>query len=243
MRLSRALVLIGLTACAHAEKPQASASTSEPHEQGETAPTASSALTNPDAGAGDAATAADLAPPPKVVLHTGDSMVGFHAGLERALAPHFEALGAKYIQDAVTSAAIVTFDHQDHFAKMLAKDDPDLVIITLGANDVFLPTPSRVAKNVASIAKKTEGRRCFWIGPPVWKKDTGIVDVIRNNCAPCIFYDSSKLKLERRADGIHPDDKGGEAWASAFWDFYNSPAASSPAPSSGPAASSLSPVR
>ncbi len=170
-------------------------------------------------------------------------MVGFHAGLERALAPRFEALGAKYIQDAVTSAAIVTFDHQDHFAKMLAKDDPDLVIITLGANDVFLPSPSHVAKNVASIAKKTEGRKCFWIGPPVWKKDTGIVDVIRENCAPCVFYDSSSLKLERRADGIHPDDKGGEAWASAFWDFYNG-GGSSPSHSSPPsAASSLSPVR
>ncbi|MEO8876457.1 MAG: hypothetical protein ABI461_12785, partial [Polyangiaceae bacterium] len=50
--------------------------------------------------------------------------------------------------------------------------------------------------------------------------DTGIVDVIRQNCAPCVFFDSSTLKLERRADGIHPDDKGGETWANAFWDFY-----------------------
>jgi lysophospholipase L1-like esterase len=129
-------------------------------------------------------------------------------------------MGAKYVQDAVTSAAIVGFDKGDHFSKMLASHNPDLVLITLGANDVFLPSPQRLAKNVASIAKKTEGRRCFWIGPPVWKKDTGIVDVIRDNCAPCIFYDSSALKLERLADGIHPDTKGAETWAAAFWDFY-----------------------
>jgi lysophospholipase L1-like esterase len=162
-------------------------------------------------------------------------MVGFYAGLEKALSPHFEALGAKYVQDAITSAAIITFDKNDHFAKMLASNNPDLVIITLGANDVFLPAPQRLAKNVASIAKKTAGRRCFWMGPPTWKKDTGIVDVIRENCAPCIFYDSSPLKLERLADGIHPDTKGAETWAAAFWDFYRTqPTVPANAPPSSP---------
>ncbi|MEO7111160.1 MAG: SGNH/GDSL hydrolase family protein [Polyangiaceae bacterium] len=159
-------------------------------------------------------------PAPKVVLHTGDSMVGFYAGFEKGLGPYFEAIGSKYVQDATTSAAIASFDKGEHFGKMLAQQNPDLVLITLGANDVFLPAPQRIAKNVASIAKKTAGRKCFWISPPLWKKDTGVVDVIRENCAPCIFYDSSSLTLERRADGIHPDDKGGQQWAKAFWDFY-----------------------
>jgi acyl-CoA thioesterase-1 len=147
-------------------------------------------------------------------------MVGFYAGFEKGLGPYFEAMGSKYVQDATTNAAIASFDKGEHFEKMLAQNNPDLVLITLGANDVFLPAPQRVAKNVASIAKKTAGRKCFWISPPLWKKDTGIMDVIRDNCAPCIFYDSSGLTLERRADGIHPDDKGGQQWAKAFWDFY-----------------------
>lgn len=159
-------------------------------------------------------------PPPKVVLHTGDSMVGFYAGLEKALAPHFEALGSKYVQDAVTSASLISFDKSDHFEKMLAKTNPDLVILTLGANDVFVPSPARLAKNVQSIVKKMDGRRCFWMGPPLWKKDTGVVDVIRQNCAPCVFYDSSQLKLDRLGDGIHPNEKGAHEWADAFWDFY-----------------------
>lgn len=147
-------------------------------------------------------------------------MVGFYAGLEKALAPHFEALGARFVQDAVTSASLVSFDRSDHLQKMLEKNDPDLVIITLGANDVFVPSPSRLAKNVQSIVKKLDGRRCFWMGPPLWKKDTGVVDVIRQNCAPCVFYDSSNLRLGRLADGIHPNEKGAHDWAEAFWDFY-----------------------
>ena len=197
----------------------------------DTSAASSASSTTGDAGHSTEKTADS---PPKVVLHTGDSMVGYYACLEKALAPHFESLGAKYVQDAVTSAAIVTFDRNDHFTKMLASQNPDLVLITLGANDVFLPSPQRLAKNIASIAKKTEGRRCFWMGPPVWKKDTGIVEVIRQNCAPCVFFDASSLKLERRPDGIHPDDKGGEAWATAFWDFYRAqPAASTSAGSAG----------
>lgn len=169
---------------------------------------------------GGAAPAASPPAPPKVVLHTGDSMVGFYAGLEKALGPHFEALGSKYVQDAVTSASLVSFDKSDHFEKMLERTNPDLVILTLGANDVFIPSPARLAKNVQSIVKKMEGRRCFWMGPPLWKKDTGVVDVIRQNCAPCVFYDSSQLKLDRLADGIHPNEKGAREWADAFWDFY-----------------------
>lgn len=179
-------------------------------------------------------TKATTPPAPKVVLHTGDSMVGFYAGLEKALAPHFEALGAKYVQDAVTSVSIATFDKSDHFEKMIARYDPDLVILTLGANDVFLPSPARVAKNVQSIVQKMEGRRCFWMGPPLWKKDTGIVEVIRENCAPCVFYDPSKVKIERLSDGIHPDEKGAQEWADAFWDFYELQNAAATSAAAGP---------
>ncbi|MEO8875708.1 MAG: SGNH/GDSL hydrolase family protein, partial [Polyangiaceae bacterium] len=214
MRLTRALIFVMLSSCGPAPSAPVSsdsANSPTPSAAPETSATKSVTASNAEPPASTTASADDI-PIPKVVLHTGDSMVGYYAGLEKGLGPHFEALGSKYVQDAITSAAIVTFDKNDHFAKMLASRDPDLVLITLGANDVFLPSPQRLAKNVANIAKKTEGRKCFWISPPLWKKDTGIVDVIRQNCAPCVFFDSSTLKLERRADGIHPDDKGGETW-------------------------------
>jgi hypothetical protein len=226
MRFSRTVFMIGIAACAHSPSTPATA----PSDSSKNPPPIVASGTPPsDAPASSSANAASSAstpaatpdiPAPKVVLHTGDSMVGFYAGFEKGLGPYFEAIGSKYVQDATTNAAIASFDKGEHFGKMLAQQNPDLVLITLGANDVFLPAPQRIAKNVASIAKKTAGRKCFWISPPLWKKDTGIVDVIRENCAPCIFYDSSSLTLERRADGIHPDDKGGQQWAKAFWDFY-----------------------
>ncbi|WP_394850253.1 SGNH/GDSL hydrolase family protein [Pendulispora brunnea] len=170
-----------------------------------------------------AADARDAGPPvrvPSVVLHVGDSTVGYYGGLSRALSERFKAEGAQYISDVWTSASVVTFDNSDKFKKLIAKHNPDLILITLGTNDVFIPSPQGFAHHVANIAKRTEGRECIWIGPPTWKKDTGIVEVIRQNSAPCRFFDSSMMKMQRRVDGIHPTDKGGETWAGAFWEFY-----------------------
>jgi lysophospholipase L1-like esterase len=169
---------------------------------------------------------------PAVVLHIGDSTVGEGGGLEKALEPRFRALGSKYVHDAWTGASIVTVAHDKRVRSLLAKYDPDLVIVTLGANDLFLPSPSTFAVHVATLARKVSSlgavpdggapktRACIWMGPPAWKKDTGIVDVIRNNCQPCRFFDASLVKLERIRDGVHPTDKGGETWAALFWDFY-----------------------
>src|SRR5262249_28543927 len=143
-----------------------------------------------DAGTPDAQAAVAEEKPriPQKVLHVGDSTVGYYAGLSKALSARFKAEGSQYVADVWTSASIVTFDKSDKFKKLIAQHDPDLILITLGTNDVFIPSPQGFARYVADIAKKTEGRECIWIGPPTWKKDTGIVEVIRQNSAPCKFF-------------------------------------------------------
>ena len=161
-------------------------------------------------------------PSPKVVLHLGDSMVGGYGGLTKALEAKFKELGSKFVRDWETSVSIYTFDHEHRLQELIAKSSPDLVILTLGANDVFVPFPSSLAPYVRSIAHKmSEGERdCYWITPPIWKKDTGIVDVIKNNATPCKVFDASTLKIARAGDGIHPTDRGGADWADAFFAFY-----------------------
>jgi len=161
-------------------------------------------------------------PPPKVVLQVGDSMVGGYEGLAKALAPKFEALGAKFYRDWQRSVGIATYDREHTIDDLIKKHAPDLVIVTLGANDVSVPFPAVLAKNVQSIVRRASasGRACYWLVPPLWKKDTGIVDVIKKNASPCKVFDASYLKIARRADGIHPSDAGGAAWAEAFFAYY-----------------------
>lgn len=160
----------------------------------------------------------------KVVLHTGDSMVGGNAGLTKALETKFKAEGARFISDYQTSVSIMTFDHSPRLRNLLAQHKPDIVILTLGANDVFVPFPQALTANVEAIAKRIAPRECYWMGPPTWKPDTGIVAIVRDHSAPCRFFDSSSLHLQRAGDGIHPTDKGGAEWADKFWRFFKAPA-------------------
>ncbi len=184
---------------------------------------AAASVTTPIASASASTVALPPPPPaPKVVLHLGDSMVGGYGGLTKALETKFTELGARFVRDWQVSVSINTFDHEHHLQELLAKHTPDVVILTLGANDVFVPFPSSLTTNVQSIARKMAagGRACFWMAPPVWKKDTGIVDVIKKNASPCKVFDSTYLKIARAGDGIHPTDRGGVDWAEAFYAFY-----------------------
>jgi acyl-CoA thioesterase-1 len=188
----------------------------------------------PTAEPAQAVTAAPLpAPPPraepappvakedrvqgKTVLHIGDSMVGGAGGLTKALEARFAAEGAKVVREYKVSESIVSFDRSPRLAELARRHEPDIVVLTLGTNDALVPHPEAYAANVRNIVKRISTRECYWIGPPLWKPDTGIVAVLRENVAPCRFFDSSKLDLQRRSDGIHPTDKGGADWAAAFW--------------------------
>ena len=156
----------------------------------------------------------------KTVLHVGDSMVGGNWGLTKALEQRFSSEGAKFIRDYKVSESIVSYDKSSKLKDLLTKHHPDVVILTLGTNDVFVPYPASMAGNVRNIVGRLGVRECYWMGPPTWKPDTGIVQVLRDNVAPCKFYDSSNLKLQRAGDGIHPTDRGGADWATSFWTFF-----------------------
>jgi len=164
----------------------------------------------------------------KVVLHAGDSMVGGEQGLTKALAAKFKAEGAKFHKDYEVSVAISTFARTPKLKGLLEKYKPDIVILTLGANDVFVPFPQTNAAHVEAIVKKIGDRECYWMSPPTWKPDTGVVEVIKEHCAPCKFFDSRNLTLKRGGDHIHPTDKGGAEWAELFWAFFEGRGPSAP---------------
>jgi lysophospholipase L1-like esterase len=170
-----------------------------------------------------ASSSQEEATPPKryrLVVHTGDSMVG--GGLCKALQPKFKAEGTEFVRDVWESASIAAFAQSQRLPKLMKKYDPDLVLLTLGANDVFDRHPENMIRYVESIVKKIGNRDCYWIGPPLWKGDFGLVDVIREHASPCRFFDSKNLVLQRAGDGIHPTEKGGAMWADAFWESLRS---------------------
>lgn len=150
------------------------------------------------------------------MLHIGDSFT--LAGFAQALKPRMKALGVRYEVRTETSSFTTTWSSK--IEALVANTQPDLVLITLGANEVGNTDPAAHAPAIRHIVSAIGGRPCVWISPPSWRKDTGIIDVIRTSSAPCRFFDSDTIvkdPIERQKDRIHPTEKGGAVWADAFW--------------------------
>jgi len=218
--------LVALAGCAPKKGPPGAATTADAGVKAVevTRPVpAASADAHPVDAAHDVAPEASAPPPPappkvyKTVVHTGDSMVG--GGLCKALAPMFKEEGTKFVRDVWESASISVFDDSDRIPTLMKRYNPDLVVLTLGANDVFNDHPEYMTKHIESIVKKIGHRDCVWVGPPLWKGDKGLVEVIRAHSSPCRFFDSQHIVMQRAGDGIHPTEKGGEVWAAALWPF------------------------
>jgi lysophospholipase L1-like esterase len=160
------------------------------------------------------------------VLHVGDSFVD--ASLKQNLAGHLRAAGAQYVVRSTTASYTTTWAYSPVLDDMLSRR-PSLVIVTLGANEFDMPFAAAHARPIEIIARKIarSGATCIWTSPPMWKPDTGIVQVIHDHCAPCFFFDSDAVlgglaRSERRGDRIHPNPRGGARWADALWGWIAS---------------------
>jgi len=180
-------------------------------------------------------------PPNTAVLNVGDSFL--LAGFSQALKPRMVALGVRYEVKSEQSSFTVTWAGKMEL--LVANTQPDLVIINLGANEMSNTDPPAHAPAVRRIVKSIGDRPCVWVSPPSWRKDTGILDVIRQNTAPCRFFDSDehvKEKIPRQSDHIHPNAEGGAVWAAAFWKWLQDERAPAETPADGaPAAKKRSP--
>jgi lysophospholipase L1-like esterase len=160
------------------------------------------------------------------VLVFGDSMV--QAGLAMRLGNLVKARGGTLEFDGWTSSTTAKWATGDRLAKLLERVNPDVVFIALGSNECFLGDPVKAAPNVRAIVAQLAGRQCVWVGPPVWKGETGIVGVERDASSPCAFYDSGKLEIKRYEDGIHPNLEGGIYWANKVWEASVEPMPGAP---------------
>jgi lysophospholipase L1-like esterase len=149
-----------------------------------------------------------------LVLHVGDSFAG---ALGVPLSKRLKAAGLRSVLEYRTASYIGNWSSGPELTSYVARYSPDLVLITLGANEFELSAPDTRANSVKRLVRRLEGRPCVWVTPPRWKPDTGILKVIHDNLKPCRFLDSDTIvhDLSRKKDGIHPNDEAREVWADA----------------------------
>jgi hypothetical protein len=192
--------------------PMASATPAEP-------PDAASPPVEPPVDAGTAeAGPPEAAPVPTgtVVLHIGDSMAGA-LGIE--LNKELARVGMKGRLRYKEASFIPNWAGGPDLPVYLYETKPDLVLISLGANEVQIPDEKiRLgrANAVRKLVARLKGLPCVWIAPPLWDKgDTGLLPVIRENCAPCLYMDTNTLvhDMPRVSDKIHPAMSARPVWA------------------------------
>jgi len=149
------------------------------------------------------------------VVHFGDSMVPL---VGNYLRPRFEAQGGHYEITSTSSSSSLSWAEGDLLGKTLAKHDPDLVLISLGSNELyFVDDLAQRAEAIRAIVRAVGDRACLWIGPPSWAKARGFLDTLEANLGHCSYFDSAKLPMERQADGRHPTWGASHGWANQVW--------------------------
>jgi len=152
------------------------------------------------------------------VLQLGDS---FAAALGVELGKRLKAAGVRSALEYKTASYIPNWSFGPEIPEYLGKYHPDLVLVTLGANEIEIPKPEQRAGAIKHLVSVIGSRPCVWVAPPLWKQDTGLLQVIRDNVAPCRYLDSNALvqNLPRGRDKIHPSPEGREIWAQIVFDW------------------------
>ncbi len=148
------------------------------------------------------------------ILHIGDSFAGaLGIELNRVL----KSRGVVGRLSFEQSTYIPTWAHSKKLPELLASFQPDLVLISLGANELENPTPEDRIPNIRRLVGRLGGRPCVWVAPLLWDgAKSALLDVIRANLGDaCVYLDSNQLvlKMPRTRDKIHPSMAARPDWA------------------------------
>ncbi|MCX7605969.1 MAG: hypothetical protein N2170_01720 [Bacteroidia bacterium] len=155
-----------------------------------------------------------LSPPgqdaPERILLIGDSMIEW---FRLRLARWCREAGYALYTVIWPSSNLVWWGSSDTLTSFIRRFNPTYVLICVGSNELFIPAIHKRRPYLRRILTQVEPLPYVWIGPPNWKEDTGINDLIRDIVGPDRFYESRHLILERLSDGAHPVPSAAYRWA------------------------------
>lgn len=146
----------------------------------------------------------------KVIMFIGDSML---EGLSPRLAAYAQANGHTLYTVMWYSSTSEVWGRSGKIAKYVKQLHPDYIFICLGANELFVKDiAEKRDKYVKQMVSEIGDIPFVWIGPPNWKEDTGINDLIRTNVPRGSFFLSNGMHFDRSKDGAHPTRQSAILW-------------------------------
>ena len=148
----------------------------------------------------------------KTILFIGDSMV-------ECLFPRMSAYAKKnghtFYAVVWYSATTEVYGTRTTVKEYIDKYHPDYILFSLGGNELFIrDIKENRQKYVDEIIRQFGDIPYIWIGPPNWKPDTGINDMIKSSVPEGCFYLSytPDQHYDRKKDGAHPNAASSNQW-------------------------------
>jgi len=157
----------------------------------------------------------------QVILLTGDSMC---EGLMFAFKRYAKFNGHELKVKVWYSSTTELWSKTDSLKKLIDYYQPSYIFFTTGSNELFVRDIEERDKYVKNIVGQVGKKHFIWIGPPNWKEDTGINEVIAKNVGDDRFFVSKYLTFTRASDGAHPTWTSARFWADtiASWVMFES---------------------
>ena len=144
------------------------------------------------------------------ILFVGDSMV---EGLRHRMSQYAVANG--HTMDCVVwySSSSKYWAQSDTLTYFIKRSKPTYIFLCMGANELFVRNTEERDLAVEDIISEIGNLPFIWIGPPNWKPDTGINDILLRRCGKSRYYPSLRLHYQRGKDGAHPVLSSYNMWA------------------------------
>ena len=158
----------------------------------------------------------------KSILFIGDSML---EGLSPRLAAYSKKNGHTLNTVIWYSSTSEYWGRCDTLAHFIKQFNPNYIFICLGANELFVKDiKKKRAVYVDNILSQIGDIPYLWIGPPNWKEDTGINDLLESKLKPGSFFLSDGMHFDRAKDGAHPTRNSAALWMDSVgrWMKHNS---------------------
>ena len=144
------------------------------------------------------------------ILLTGDSMA---EGLMFAFKKYAQHNGHTLRTIIWYGSTTTTWARTDTLRKLISRYKPTYVFLSLGSNELFVRNIAEREPYIQDIVKQAGRTPFVWIGPPNWKEDTGIGELLSRNAGPGRYFVSRGLTFERASDGRHPSRRASAYWA------------------------------
>ena len=147
---------------------------------------------------------------PQRILFVGDSML---EGLAPRLAAYAKHNGHELYSVIWYGSTTKSWGNTEKMAEYIKQFNPTFIFVSLGGNEMFVKDiKTRHLQQLKNILKQIGTIPYQWIGPPNWKPDTGINELLAENIPADKLFVSKDLTLARASDKVHPTRVAAYGW-------------------------------